>query len=98
MSGEDLVQKGYRITGRVHGVFFRAWTQQVAEGLGIRGTVRNRGDGSVEAHALGSREDLALFETRLGEGPSAARVEKVETLDSRESLPAAPFRILPTAP
>jgi acylphosphatase len=98
MEGEDLVQRGYRIRGRVQGVFFRAWTREVAEGLGLLGTVKNRGDGSVEAHALGSPEALAVFEARLSDGPPAARVERVEEVESSEPLPPPPFRILPTAP
>jgi acylphosphatase len=95
---EDLVQRGYRITGRVQGVFFRAWTQEVAGGLGLRGTVRNRSDGSVEAHAVGTPEAMDVFEGRLREGPPMARVERVETFGSSETLPSATFRILPTGP
>jgi acylphosphatase len=98
MREEGLVQRGYRITGRVQGVFFRAWTREMAEGLGLRGTVRNRLDGSVEAHAAGSGEALGVFEARLREGPPAARVERLEEVDSSEPLPPAPFRVLPTGP
>ena len=98
MSGEDLVQRGYRITGRVQGVFFRAWTQEVAGGLGLTGTVRNLSDGSVEAHAAGTPQAIGVFEGRLGEGPPMARVDRVETFGSSEPLPPAPFRILRTGP
>jgi acylphosphatase len=98
MEGEDLVQRGYRVRGRVQGVFFRAWTREVGEGLGLLGTVKNRGDGSVEVHALGSPEALALFEARLSDGPPAARVETVEEVESSRPIPPAPFRILPSVP
>ncbi len=37
------------ISGRVQGVFFRAETQRAAQRLGVRGWVRNRSDGTVEA-------------------------------------------------
>lgn len=77
-------------------MFFRAWTQEVAERLGLRGTVRNRLDGSVEAHAVGPGEAMGAFEGRLREGPPMARVERVETVPSCEPLPPSPFRILPT--
>ncbi|MFC1791934.1 acylphosphatase, partial [Gemmatimonadota bacterium] len=68
VSEEELVQRGYRITGRVQGVFFRAWTRQKALELGLRGTVRNRFDGSVEACVLGSPAVLEVFQARLWEG------------------------------
>lgn len=93
-----MVQRGYRITGRVQGVFFRAWTQEVAGGLGLRGTVRNRLDGSVEAHAVGPRGAMGVLEGRLRLGPPAALVERVEELPSSGALPPAPFRVLPTGP
>ena len=43
------------INGRVQGVFFRAWVSQQAHRLGLKGWVRNRFDGSVEAVFEGSR-------------------------------------------
>jgi len=97
VSVEVFAQKGLRVTGRVQGVFYRVWTRGVAEELGLRGTVRNRLDGSVEAHAVGSPEALRAFETRLWEGPPAARVDGVASFESEDQLPAGPFEILPTA-
>ena len=38
-----------KIEGRVQGVYFRAWTYETAQSLGLDGTVRNMSDGSVEA-------------------------------------------------
>ena len=66
-----------RITGRVQGVFFRAWMQQQAGDLGLQGWVRNCPDGRVEAHVEG---DQAAVEQMLGlarKGPPAAGVEDV---------------------
>jgi acylphosphatase len=62
---EGLPQKRFRITGRVQGVFFRAWTQKTAQELGVVGTVRNLPDGSVEAHASGSPSAMTAFEAWL---------------------------------
>jgi len=72
------VGKSVRVTGRVQGVFFRAWTAEQAERLGVGGWVRNCPDGSVEAHLEG---DAAAVEQIIGamrRGPRGARVDRVE--------------------
>jgi acylphosphatase len=67
-----------RVTGRVQGVFFRAWTQQQARELGVSGWVRNAEDGSVEAHLEGDEAAVKALVRRLWEGAPSAEVEKVE--------------------
>lgn len=96
MSERECLQRGFCVRGRVQGVFFRAWTRSLGEELGLRGTVRNRLDGSVEVHALGPPEALEKLEARLWEGPPAARVERVEAFESPDPIPPLPFRILPS--
>ncbi|HEU4522614.1 MAG TPA: acylphosphatase, partial [Thermoanaerobaculia bacterium] len=39
------VARHVEVTGRVQGVFFRAWTQEQAQRLGVSGWVRNCPDG-----------------------------------------------------
>ncbi|MBW1981387.1 MAG: acylphosphatase [Deltaproteobacteria bacterium] len=46
------------ISGRVQGVFFRAYTQRAAQEIGIRGWVRNTPDGRVEAVFEGEKSDV----------------------------------------
>ena len=72
------VGRRVRVTGRVQGVFFRVWTKQQADELGVSGWVRNCRDGSVEA--LLSGEDPAVDEliALMSEGPPGASVEHVE--------------------
>ncbi|OOF35888.1 acylphosphatase [Rodentibacter heidelbergensis] len=69
--------KQFFIYGRVQGVGFRYFTWKEAEKLGIKGTVRNRADGSVEVIAQGDEAQLMRFEQWLKEGPKTARVERV---------------------
>lgn len=42
--------------GKVQGVFFRSNTQEKARQLGLKGWVRNRSDGTVEAVFEGEKE------------------------------------------
>lgn len=94
MDEQAMDQRAFRITGRVQGVFFRAWTQATARELGLEGTVRNRDDGSVEIHARGPVEVLEDFQERLWEGPPAARVDGVAVKASELQLPGPEFLVL----
>ncbi len=67
-----------RVTGRVQGVFFRAWTQQQARELGVNGWIRNAGDGSVEAQLEGDEAAVKALIQRLWEGSPSAEVEDLE--------------------
>ena len=97
MTEVGLVQRGYRVSGRVQSVYFRAWIRGVANEMGLRGTVRNRSDGSVEVHVIGSAVAVGEFEDKLWEGPAAAQVYGVDPVPSSEPIPAEPFLILSTA-
>jgi len=66
------------IEGRVQGVYFRASTHEVAQGLQVVGWVRNLADGRVEVLAEGSRDQLDLLLTFCRRGPPNARVDKLE--------------------
>ena len=70
------------ITGRVQGVFFRAWTKEQADALGVTGWVRNRPDDSVEGLIEGSQAAVDALVERLHEGPPQARVDKVEVVEA----------------
>lgn len=69
-----------RIEGRVQGVGFRAWTQQVAIEIGLRGHVRNLEDGAVEIVASGSPPAIDHFRSIVREGPPSAHVTLVTEL------------------
>jgi acylphosphatase len=66
-----------RISGRVQGVWFRAWTKQQARLHGLDGWVRNRPDGTVEALFAGpdAKVDRMIAECHVG--PPDARVDAV---------------------
>jgi len=69
------------ISGRVQGVFFRDTCERVASGLGVRGWVRNRSDGTVEVAAEGSRDAVDALLDWCRQGPSRADVIGIEVHD-----------------
>lgn len=66
------------VHGHVHGVYFRATTQQEAARLGLTGWVRNVEDGTVEVVAEGPRPALETLLAFLHQGPPNARVTAVD--------------------
>jgi acylphosphatase len=72
-----MIARRVRVSGRVQGVFFRAWTRDEARSLGVSGWVRNCSDGSVEAHLEGTEAAVRQMVDRLHDGPSQARVDQV---------------------
>ena len=73
------VARHITVTGRVQGVFFRAWMRDQATGLGVTGWVRNCPDGRVDAHIEGEETAVRQLIERLHEGPPAAQVDDVRT-------------------
>jgi acylphosphatase len=84
-----------RITGRVQGVGYRAWALQVASRLGLRGWLRNRTDGSVEALVIGEDDAVARMIEACREGPFGARVSDVAITDAEDDG-SAEFTAEPT--
>lgn len=68
-----------RIQGRVQGVFYRHWAEDKAAKLGLKGWVRNRLDGSVEAMFAGKANDVETMLTACHRGPPKAKVDAVDT-------------------
>lgn len=87
--------RAYRVTGRVQGVGFRWWARREADALGLRGTVRNCPDGSVEVIVAGDAQALERLRSLLAEGPPGARVDRVQERPVQDPPPPAGFEILP---
>jgi len=66
------------ITGKVQGVCFRAETQRAAKQRNLRGWVRNRPDGSVEALLEGDEPSVNAMLEWLRRGSPFSRVRYVD--------------------
>ncbi len=78
------------VTGKVQGVWFRKYTVEKANELGVTGYVRNLPDESVYILATGSEEQLNAFSQWCYTGSPKSKVEQVivkeETLNIIEGF------------
>lgn len=80
------------VRGVVQGVGFRYATLTRATGLGLSGWVRNRTDGTVEAHLEGPPPAVGEILEWLHRGPAGAVVEGV-TVSASSPTAVAGFSI-----
>ena len=85
------------ITGRVQGVGFRAFVEGEARARRLKGWVRNRRDGSVEAVFCGPPEIVDDMLVACRRGPGYSRVDHVNVEAATEgALQGSGFAVLPT--
>ncbi|MFM2129842.1 MAG: hypothetical protein RL477_1388 [Pseudomonadota bacterium] len=73
----EMMALHVRIRGKVQGVFFRRWIQDEAGKRSLRGWVRNRSDGSVEAVFSGEMAAVRAMAAACRQGPPKAEVRQV---------------------
>jgi acylphosphatase len=67
-----------RVSGRVQGVFYRAFTRERAKALGVNGWVRNVPGGGVEALLEGERKNVGEMLKAMKSGPTGAIILGME--------------------
>ena len=83
------------ISGRVQGVWYRAWTKRQATARGLDGWVRNRSEGAVEALFAGADDAVDEMIADCWNGPPHARVSAVSA--ETDEPPKTPgFHVLPS--
>jgi acylphosphatase len=82
------------VRGRVQGVGFRWFVNQMARSLDVAGWVRNRPDGGVEVAAEGAFDAIAKLRAELRQGPDGAHVESVDDVDASADPLTRPFMIV----
>lgn len=88
-----LVARRYLISGRVQGVGFRYYVEDLARHEGVSGYVRNLPDGRVEVLVEGDAATVGRVETTLWRGPGGARVDDVTVEEVTPSGKVTGFRI-----
>jgi acylphosphatase len=90
------------VRGRVQGVGYRAFVEDEARRRVLRGWVRNRRDGSVEAVFSGPRNAVEAVIEACRRGPFSAHVSALDQRDGTEAdllgvTKGGSFSVRPTA-
>ena len=91
-----MATRQIRVSGRVQGVGYRISLQEKAQALGLTGWVRNRRDGTVEALAQGTAQDVEDLIAWAHRGPVAAHVTQVLVAEADAEPAHARFELRPT--
>ena len=81
------------VSGRVQGVFFRAYTRETAQALRLTGWVRNLSDGGVEAVFEGEDTNVQSMLEWCKKGPPHAFVKHVDESEETYTGEFRDFRI-----
>ncbi|HEX3971795.1 MAG TPA: acylphosphatase [Stellaceae bacterium] len=72
------------ITGKVQGVGFRFFVTRSAQHQGLRGWVRNRLNGNVEALLIGEEAAVAAVTEQCRRGPPMGRVDRLDAVPAQD--------------
>jgi len=87
------VARKFLIRGDVQGVGYRFFAQRAAARHQVLGYVRNCSDGTVEALAEGSANNVEEFKKDLVTGPQWSSVQQVEEINLEPTGQFSSFRI-----
>lgn len=83
--GQSMNYISIKVYGKVQGVFFRKYTQQMAQHLSLKGFVTNRIDGTVYIEATGEAGSVSEFIKWCHTGSPGSHVTKVEVSEISNS-------------
>ncbi|AJA90672.1 acylphosphatase (plasmid) [Borreliella chilensis] len=91
-----MFKQQYFISGKVQGVGFRFFTEQIANNMELKGFVKNLNDGRVEIVVFfNTEEQMKKFEKLLKDGNRYSSIENIEkkTLDEKYPFQFDNFKI-----
>lgn len=72
-----MISRTIRVSGDVQGVFYRKYTREAAERIGVTGLVRNLPEGDVEILVTGTSEQVQQLIDWCWTGSPRSRVQQV---------------------
>ena len=88
------MKKHLLISGKVQGVGFRHWLWIKATEKNIRGWVKNKTTGEVEALLIGNNDDVNEIIKQCEKGPHSSNVTQVKIQDYKQEYSEKSFDIL----
>ena len=80
----NFIKKHLIISGKVQGVGFRYWMQNLATNNNISGWVKNRSSGDVEALVIGQEEEIQKLIKQCKIGHNSAAIQNIYIKDYKE--------------
>ncbi|CAG4974999.1 unnamed protein product [Parnassius apollo] len=75
----------FEVFGRVQGVFFRKYTKQQADKLGLRGWCMNTSKGTVQGQIQGPSDNVeSMMQWLRSTGSPSSQIEKAEFKNEKE--------------
>ena len=81
------------ISGKVQGVGFRYWMQNLAISNNISGWVKNKLSGDVEALIIGQEKAVQKLIKQCKIGPSSSTIQNIQINDYDQDYPKEGFNI-----
>ena len=88
-----IIKKHLVISGKVQGVGFRYWMQNLAINNNIGGWVKNRSLGDVEALIIGQEKEVQKLTKQCKIGPSSATIQNIQINDYNQNYSEKGFNI-----
>ena len=88
-----IIKKHLVISGKVQGVGFRYWMQNLAINSNISGWVKNRSSGDVEAIIIGQEKEVQKLTKQCSIGPSSATIQNIQINDYDQDYSKEGFNI-----
>ena len=89
-----MIKKNHLIiSGKVQGVGFRYWMQNLAINNNIGGWVKNRSLGDVEALIIGQEKEVQKLIKQCKIGPSSATIQNIQINDYNQNYSEKGFNI-----